>query len=122
MNKHLVVLGIAVLLICIGLSGCIDENTNPSSSEESRFVGTWELIEYDTYDITVTMVFFSDSTMTMTAEGMDYSGTYEIKDGKLVFNSKTSGMESYDYSFSSDGMELTLRKIGSDINMVYTRQ
>ena len=40
MNRYLIVLGIAVLLICVGLGGC-NEQTG-MSSEENKFVGTWE--------------------------------------------------------------------------------
>ena len=33
MNKHLIVLGMVVLLICVGLSGCIGTNYSSSDSD-----------------------------------------------------------------------------------------
>jgi len=39
MNKYLIVVAIAILLLAVGLSGC-NEQTG-ISSEESKFVGTW---------------------------------------------------------------------------------
>jgi len=38
MNKHLIIFVIAVLLICVGLSGCIDE--------KNKFIETWEEDNY----------------------------------------------------------------------------
>jgi hypothetical protein len=40
MEKHLIVIGTAVLLLVVGLGGCVD------SSELNRYIGTWAAIEY----------------------------------------------------------------------------
>ncbi|EMR73541.1 hypothetical protein MBGDN05_00777 [Thermoplasmatales archaeon SCGC AB-539-N05] len=40
MNKKLLIVGIAVLLICVGLSGCTQEST---VTDESKIVGFWEI-------------------------------------------------------------------------------
>jgi len=40
MKKHLIVIGTAVLLLVVGLSGC--NELNPLSSEVDRFVVTWK--------------------------------------------------------------------------------
>jgi len=40
MNKHLIVSGIAVLLICVGLSGCMSEYEVEKSPRE-LIIGTW---------------------------------------------------------------------------------
>jgi hypothetical protein len=39
MKKLLILFELAVLLICVGLSGCFDSQS--LSSEEQRFVGSW---------------------------------------------------------------------------------
>ena len=43
MHKHLIVLGIAVLLICVGLSGCTEENKNniTETTPYIQFVKEW---------------------------------------------------------------------------------
>jgi hypothetical protein len=53
--------------------------------------------------------------------GISVSGTYEIKDDQLVISSQQSGMETYDYSFTSDG-KLSLTKLGENAGVVYTKQ
>ena len=40
MNKNLLIFGLAVLLICVGLSGC-NESNNSFKSDEDRIIGTW---------------------------------------------------------------------------------
>jgi len=49
MNKHLIVLGIAVLLICVGLSGCNESNTpySPISTPSWKSIASDELSEGD---------------------------------------------------------------------------
>ncbi len=44
MNKHLLVSGIAVLLICVGLSGCTEQTNNEDDntiSEYDSFIGNF---------------------------------------------------------------------------------
>lgn len=95
MNKYQLTVGIVVLLIAVGLSGC----TNPFDPS-AKFVGTWK----DSSGMVV-FVFFSDKTVNFPVSG-EY-GTYEIKDGKLVITG--AERESiYDYSFSNGDTILTL--------------
>ncbi len=41
MKKYFVVLGIVVLLVCVGLSGC-NQISNLFLSDEDKFVGLWD--------------------------------------------------------------------------------
>ena len=36
MNKHPIILGIAVLLICVGLSGCMNEDNSQDGADTSN--------------------------------------------------------------------------------------
>ena len=48
MNKHLIVLGIVVLLICVGLSGCTEQQaTKKSSGNYQDTKNYWLLIEQE---------------------------------------------------------------------------
>ena len=49
MNKHLIVLGMAVLLICVGLSGCNESNTphSPTYTPSWKSIASDELSEGD---------------------------------------------------------------------------
>ena len=80
MKKQFVIVGIIVLLICVGLSGC---NESSQSSEKSRFVGTWRTdSQYSAFAFLQEVTFFSDGTISFAGQG----GVYEIKDGALAHN------------------------------------
>ena len=109
MNKHLILLTIAVLLICVGLSGCTEE------SEKSKLVGTW--ISEDDGSISN----FNENG-TFYFQGF-YAGTWELKLGKLFityFDAPTAMVLSY--SFTNDDKTLTLVEAEYGTTQVYTKQ
>lgn len=114
MNKHLLILGIAILLICVGLSGC-NEQTG-TSSEENKFLGTWT---DNTGEITT---FYSDGTFTSKLWNVTGTGTWEIKDGKLKTVFIGGILLDYDYSFSNNDETLTLTNVDTGSIYVYTKQ
>jgi uncharacterized protein (TIGR03066 family) len=116
MKKQLVIIGIVAILVSVGLSGC-DQQKNPQT-DQNKLVGTWNATVQNN---SVTIVFFSNGTMTVTAMEISVSGTYEIKGDQLVITSQQSGMETYDYSFTLDG-KLSLTKLGENSGVVYTKQ
>jgi hypothetical protein len=119
MKKQLIIIGIVALIVCVGLSGC-DEVTNPLKSDKDKLVGTWTVTQGG---VTAIMNFFYDGTFSGKVMGVTNSGgTYEFKDGKLVLTSNSAEMLTYDYSFSSDGKELTIRKLGDNKDYIYTKQ
>jgi hypothetical protein len=75
MNKHLIVLIIAVLLICVGLSGCTE-----SQDDTSKFIGTWLLSS----DENVILIFHSDENFEYL--GGDVWGTWNISNGNLIMD------------------------------------
>jgi len=116
MKKHLIVVGTAVLLLAVGLSGC--EEINHLPSEEDRFVGTWK----DEHGATIT--FFSDG------EGsMETGFVWEIKDSKtdniIVIETQISGVLAhliYYYQFSDGDTTLTLTGLKLGTTQIYTKQ
>ena len=94
MNKKLILIGIALILVSIGLSGC-NEVQNPFDTDRNRFVGTWK-----SEDKSEVITFFSDNTF---SGGTSASGTWELKDGKLVISlSGGEFVDTYDYIFFND--------------------
>ena len=86
--KKITLLLVSTMTILVCLTGCM--------SEKDKFVGTWKTT-------VITYTFFSDGTLSVNG----ISGTYEIKDDKLVISSNdVSG--TFDYSFSNDDTTLTL--------------
>ncbi|MCX6666130.1 MAG: hypothetical protein NT038_08770 [Euryarchaeota archaeon] len=120
MKKQLVIIAIITLFVCVGLSGCSNKGiglTNSLQSDRDKLVGTWTTTEESPEYFK--LVFFFNGTLTVTAR-TNSSGTYEIKDGKLTLGNVTGQI--YDYSFSSDGKELTLQQIDSDFVITLTKQ
>jgi len=111
MNKHLIVIGTAVLLLAVGLSGC--NEINPFSGD-NRFVGTWK-------SNGSTITFFSDGE----GSEMGIGFQWEIKDGKLVRETDITGVLQsmvYDYQFSDNDTTLTLTDVSLGITRIYTKQ
>ncbi len=75
MKKHLVALGILVLLCSGWLSGCNEPNALEPQTEKEKFIGTWK--NTSAY---LTMELSSDGTCSF----WGYTGTWDIQDGKLV--------------------------------------
>lgn len=105
MKKLLILFGVAVLLICVGLSGCFDRQS--LSSEEQRFVGTWDMEGMGS-----PVIFHSNGQIS----GF-FGEEFEIKDGKLVILKRFAGVyrqESYNYTFSNNDTKLILININRE--------
>lgn len=116
MNKHLIVLGLAVLLICIGLSGCTNEDNSQDGADTSndlaKFVGTWVCEESGGI-----YTFSSDGAFSFDAPGEENEGTYEVRDEKLwftyTFPPELEGeVEGFDYSFSNNDTTFIISPLG----------
>jgi len=118
MQKQIAVILIAILFIIVGLCGC-----NGFSSEENKFVGTWlptQTVSYSHPMVAFSkFIFFSDGTFSTSTV---ISGTYEIKDGKLVLTWTAQSMiYTFDYSFSNDDNTLYLTITGGTASRTYTK-
>ena len=109
MKKQPIIIGIIVLLITVGLSGCTDKNNGEENNkfdtndggENNTFVGTWK--DYPGYSNSFT--FLSNGTGLWTDSPM----LWEIKDGKLEIDPESSKTNTtYYYTFSDDYQILTL--------------
>jgi len=119
MNKHLIVIGMTLMLLVVGLCGC-NEISNPLTSEEDRLVGSWR--EQISKGI---IILFSDGTLLMSATGLSVSGEWEVKDGKFFMTmtfEETTQSSAWDYSFSDDDNTLYLTDLETDITSIYKRQ
>jgi len=116
MRNLLIIIGIVALLVCIGLSGC-NEIINTVNPEKNKFVGTWKDLGTTTGG---TIVFFSDGTFSMSILGT--SGTWDIKDGKLVFVLDQNFQLVNSYAFSNGDRTLALTPIGGTASEVFTKQ
>ena len=113
MKNQLVTIGIIALLVSVGLSGC-NQFSNTLNVEKNKFLGLWE----NTTGYPALIDFFSDGTCTYGGD----TGTWDLKDGKLVIKLSDSGLiYTYNYWFSNTDRTLVLtRALGYSI--IYTKQ
>jgi len=96
MNKKLISIGITLVFLIVGFSGCV--------SEESKFVGKWENnLGFVIY------TFYGDGKY----KGTVTEGTFKIENGKLICISDDGYTVSYNYNISDDGKTLMLEGIGT---------
>ncbi len=113
MKNYFLIIGIVVLLVCVGLSGC-----SSNSQDNKRFIGSWV---NSTYGIQTTYTFFSDGTCSIPWGLMHVQGTYTIEGNQITFKYDPSFIDVYNFNFSSDGNTLYLTKVGTEIATAYTK-
>jgi hypothetical protein len=121
MKKQILIVGIIVILITIGLSGCT------SKSDEEKLIGTWMYYEpAEGMILTAYYTFFSDKTFELVGFYNDVEekadGIWNIKDGELIISSADFGLASFDYTFSNNDKTLTLSETLSGAKMIFTKQ
>ena len=109
--KVLPLLLIIMMISVVVLSGCEEENP-PLTNEEKRFLGTWK---GPTIHV---MAFFPYRACSFHS---DFSGYWEVKDGKLIIELKY-GTVILDYIFSEDDSILTITEEASGYTGDYIRQ
>jgi len=106
-----------LLIIIEGfLSGCTETN-NGLSSEEERFVGTWEPNNED-FPLPIFLNFSSDRVFTQGP----IQRNWEVKDGKLILTGDVPQETSrYDYYFTEEDTILHLQTEGQNVYIPYTK-
>jgi PKD repeat protein len=103
MKGNVIILGIIILLVCVGLSGCTNTN-NPTDTEKNKFIGSW----YDIMHSDKTLIFYSNNSVKWGDSGM---GEFSIENGELHLNLDATplvGESIWGYSFSDNDTNLTL--------------
>lgn len=118
-RKTVVLALIAVMALTICSCSIMGIFINP-------FVGTWEKT---TGDVTITLVFKDDKTLTMTLKAGDYSitmpGTYTYTDTVLTMSytqDSTTVTQSTPYKISGNTLELTTTSGGTTVTTKYTKK
>ena len=122
-KKQLIVTGTLVILISVGLSGC-NEISNLLKSEKDRFIGTWISSNWrpqqnNTLYAPQPHTYFSNGSCLVG----DVSGTYDIKDGKLIETLANGQLTfTWNYSFSNNDTIITLTQIGTTFILILYKQ
>jgi hypothetical protein len=96
MNKKLITIGITLVFMIVGFSGCNDINP---LSDKNKFVGTWELEDNGE---TGYIIFNSDNTGNMASDNDVFDFVYNINNNKLTLNLEVPE------EYSSDSTEVVL--------------
>jgi hypothetical protein len=126
MKKHLVLIGIITIFLCIILSGC-DQISNLFLSDEDKLVGTWNT-DGIWMEVPIILEFFSNGTISAVVE----MGTidFTFNDGKWSMQEGTITMElgdlislsTYTYQFSGENKILTLTDTETNETVRLTKQ
>ena len=114
MKKQIVIIGIGVILLAVGLSGCNEQD------EKSRVIGAWRAETPENGEVEIIFTFYNNGSMKVTSNLLYHGngeketewGNYEIKNGKICGLSQLDGNYNYtcfDYEFSNGGNRLTWR-------------
>jgi uncharacterized protein (TIGR03066 family) len=120
MKKQLMIVGIIVIFLTVGLSGC---NENTSKSDEEKIIGTWT--NRDLHDGSIesnSYIFYTNKTFKVIgsyeSEVLNINGTWNITDNKLVMTAEGE-TKTADYKFSENNKTLTLTdKNGDSIKFI----
>ena len=121
-NKSVLIFGITLLLLCVGLSGCIDGNSDQDSVDFQKFIGTWVCEDEDAmYLFGDVVTFFSNGSIRVGTS--DHEGTFEIIDGKMyvTFTDYENNPDGREYSFSNNDQEFSIIDSFWEKTVVYTK-
>jgi hypothetical protein len=106
MKKQLVIIGIIVLLVSVGLSGCSTPEQTTGPNPEDLIIGTWY---YDAEGTKVNFIFYENHSMCVSYGGQSIWTEYEITKDSLTFINLTDEQTAPGkYSFSDNNNTLTI--------------
>ena len=121
MNRKLIVIGIFVLFITVGLSGCFEGNKK--QEDTSKLIGTWILVEssfgidnhteetwifYENKSAKNTIIHFLESPEEPNVTININWVLFEVKGEKLYITTQDNTTIWMDYLFSNNDTQLTL--------------
>jgi uncharacterized membrane protein len=120
MKKQLIIVGIIVLLVTVGLSGCEQQKSN---DDKKKFIGTWKYLENNQTENLWT--FYNNGMLKVVANYLydDFHnntawGTFWVEDNKLYMKTTHNGEEYtdyYDYKFSNNNKRVNFTYMGMTV-------
>ena len=121
MKKQLIIIGMIIILLTVGLSGCNETNTNETNTNKEKILGAWLA------NVTTgpgkggkgAYTYFSNGTFLASSTTTEVWGIFNITDEKLTM-SRGNSTFTYDYTFSDNDNKVTL--IDGDWTIILTRK
>ncbi len=128
MKKQLVIVGISLLLLVVGLSGCNEINVQ---IEENKFIGTWSWLEPVHFpsgwdNSTGNVTFYKNGTYK--AEQALYNspiiGEYYIDAGLHIFYNKNQNntATAMNYSFYNNNQKFILSQMEGNTTVIFIKK
>jgi len=116
MNKQLMIIGIILILLTVGLSGCT-ETSNTLNPITNKFIGDWD---GGAIDINI----YSNGTVKYrnTKDKQSATGTWGVNGDILTFDFSHSNTIIWRYAFSNNDQTLTLTVTLTGQKIVFTKQ
>ena len=116
-SKHLIVIGTAVLLLAVGLSGCTTEKRE--NLDAPKFFGYWTDVESGEI-----YIFYSNLTLLVkSSDGNDTTQiTWSWSSGQLIIRNETRVESLYNNSFNNNDARIDLTDTSSGYSFILTRQ
>jgi len=121
MRKHRIIIGLTLILLIVGLTGCTDNNL---SADRAKFIGTWYIQDAATHGILWTFIFLENGSFIEFEHGYNsyVNGTWNVKGGRLLelYSRNDTTPMILNYVFSNNDTVITLN--GDTGNMVLLKQ
>lgn len=118
MNKKSTAFFIVFLILCLGLSGCTEQNDSNGIDDTEKFFGTWNTSDPIQWYIKPSFTFFENGSFIV----QNYGGTFIASNGKLELHWE-DGENIYIYSYVFlDDNTLSLTYLETQDNGIYKRQ
>ena len=123
MKKQLIAVGIIIIFLIVGLSGC---NSNSTNSDEEKLIGIWTYsISLGNETASASYVFLSNKMFKIitsyNGEVYTVNGTWNIMDNKLLITLEGQDTVINDYIFSNNDTKLKISD-SSGSTVVFTKQ
>ena len=119
MKRDIIALGTVLILIIVGLCGCINNSNDFTATiDKTTFIGSWILEEPVDENYNTIWSFYENNSIKVSldflGQNQHFWGNYNIEGGKLELTSfaTTPPSASYNYEFSDSNNRLTLSNDG----------
>lgn len=123
MKKQLIAVGIIIIFLIVGLSGC---NSNSTNSDEEKLIGIWTYsISLGNETASASYDFLSNKMFKIitsyNGEVYTVNGTWNVMDNKLLITLEGQDTVINDYIFSNNDTKLKISD-SSGSTVVFTKQ